>query len=175
MKMAILYEILNKITLQRYIGVTIQKLNIRWSRHLYLLRNGTATEKMQKAFDEYGEVCFCIKKIKEGDRVAMLLLEKELTKETVISGYNTIIGGGDSEERRASSLIFREKLKVNPIYAKEFYKKVGNSNRGNKMSEEAKAKMSDSKIGKKWKEEHRLNRSVLYSGGGNPNSGNYAV
>lgn len=175
MKKAVLYEIVNKITLQRYVGVTIQKLSVRWGRHLYLLRRGLATEKIQKAFDEYGEKSFYISEIKSGLRQDMLLMEKELTKETIISGYNTIIGGGDIEERRNSALVFHEKLRVNPEYAKLFYKKLSEGHLGKKISEESKMKMSKAKLGKRWKDEHRLNRSKLYSGSGNPNAGNYRV
>lgn len=174
-KKAILYEIVNIINSKRYIGVTTMTLKQRWCVHLYKLRHGIATEKLQLAFNEFGEKCFIINKIKIGNLESMLLCENELTKETVLNGYNTIIGGGGKEERFNSIQIFWDKIRSNPEYAQLYYKKLSNINKGKIVSDETKQKMSLSRKGKKWKEEHKANRSILYSGIGNPNAGNFSI
>jgi len=173
--MAILYEIVNKVTNNRYIGVTTMTLKQRWNVHIYKLRHKIATQKIQCAFNEYGESSFVINCIKTGDLEDMLLIEKELTKETVINGYNTIIGGGDSDERKSSAKIFRQQLNDNSILMKNYLTKISNGNKGKVVSKESRKKMSESKMGKKWENKHKENRSKLYSGIGNPNYGNFKL
>ena len=175
MKTAILYEITNTLNGGKYIGVTTLRLKERWAVHLYKLRHNIAPTKIQEDFNKYGEAAFCIKEIKRGELYEMLILEKELTKETVINGYNSIIGGGDSEERKGASLVFRKYLKDNPTEAFIFYKRIRDSNIGKKHSEDTKAKMSVAKKGKLWSDEYKTNRSKAYSGNGNPNYGNYKI
>lgn len=175
MSKAILYEIVNSVNGLRYIGVTTTKLKERWNCHIYKLRHGKGTKRFQLDFDTYGEKSFYINELCSGTLENILLMEKEITKETVLNGYNVIVGGGGVEERRQSSMFFKEKLKNNPDYAKYIYKKIGDSRRGRKMSADAILKMSLSRKGRKWKQEHKENRSVAYSGVNNPNAGNYKM
>jgi hypothetical protein len=172
---AILYEIVNSKNRKRYIGVTTMTIKQRWCVHLYKIRHSMATDKIQEAFNEYGESSFYINQLSSGDLDNMLLMEKELTKETIINGYNTIIGGGDSEERSSSAKIFHEKLKNNPEYKSIFYKNISHKNTGKRRSFETKRKMSIAKLGVKWLEAHKNNRSKQYSGNGNPNAGNCKI
>src|SRR6478736_1633121 len=105
---AILYEIVNTTTGKKYIGVTTTSLSERWNVHLYKLRKGIATKKLQDAFDDFGEQSFIIRKINTGSKTDMLKEEKRLTADTIKFGYNTVIGGGDFEERSAASNVFQE-------------------------------------------------------------------
>lgn len=175
MKKAILYEIVNKANGLRYIGVTTMTLKERWNVHVYRIRKHKAPEILQNAFDEYGEESFYINELKNGILPEMLLLEKQLTADTVINGYNTIIGGGDVEERRASAMVFRKKLAKNPEYAADFFKRIGESNRGKIVSESTKLKQSITRKGRKWEQYKKDDRAKQYSGVGNPNAGKYRL
>lgn len=160
----ILYEIVNIKTHKKYVGVTATKLKERWCCHLWRLRKGKHNEKLQRAYDMYGEDSFEIRLIQEGNKEQIFLLEKELTKETVINGYNVIIGGGDSEERRSSSMINHDRLNSNPEAKKLVNAKISAANKGKKMSAEARKKMSQQKIGEKWSPELRKKISQLRMG-----------
>lgn len=131
------------------------------------------TEKIQKDFNKYGENAFYIEEITRGELADMFLIEKELTRETVINGYNTVIGGGDEEERRNSCMEFQKKLKNNPEYAKEFYALIGARNKGKLVSEETRKKQSLSRKGKKWEDWRKKDRSIQFAAEGNPNFGNF--
>ncbi len=175
MKKAILYEIVNTANGKRYVGVTTTTIKKRWNVHLYRLRHGNAPKKIQDDFFAYGETVFVINAIDSGTLSDMLLIEKRISKETVKHGYNTIIGGGDNEERRSAVLFFNEKLKNNPEYARQFFERRAYANKGRKASDETRLKLSLSRKGKKWGDNRKRDRSKQYSGSGNPNHGNYAI
>lgn len=173
MRKASLYEIVNSATGQKYIGVTIMTVKQRWAVHLYKMRRGLATEKMQAAFNEYGEDSFTVNKLSEGSLEDMLDIERELTKESSINGYNAVVGGGDTNERKAVYALIWKKIRSSQYREDEYKSKLREINTGKKMSEASKEKMSLAKKGKTWKDEHKKNRSILYSGTGNPNAGKF--
>lgn len=105
----------------------------------------------------------------------MCLMEKELTKNTIINGYNIIIGGFDNEERRGASAILRDKLKNDLEFKSYFGKMVAEGSRGRVISDDTRKKMSDVRKGRKWKPDWIENRRIMYSGTGNPNAGKYST
>lgn len=173
--MGILYQIVNIKTGLRYIGVTSNRLKQRWCNHLWRLRRGLGVNKLQLAYDEYGEDAFIIEKIDEGKLSDMYLKEKELTKETVINGYNTIIGGGDTDERKASYNVFRIKKLNNPEFSKLIGEKISKSLLGHEVKESTKEIWRKQRKGKSFSEKFKQDRSVQYSGKGNPNYGKYVL
>lgn len=176
MNTAILYQIINLFNNKKYIGVTKRSIDRRFIEHLSRLKKRIHSSKeMQKDFDIYGRKAFKIELIKIGQFDEICLLEKELTKETIISGYNVIIGGLDSEERGNASRVYVNILKNNPEMYVRRLANLSKWNKGKIMSESAKKKMSEAKLGKKWKEEHKINRSIKYSGSGNPNAGKFST
>lgn len=151
------------------------KLHKRWSVHLYRLRNGKATKRFQDDFNEFGEHAFGIKEINSGIAENMFLLEKELTRNTVLDGYNSILGGGDSEERASASELRSKKLLENADFKSMVYDKISNSLTGRKLSKKSKDKISKSNRGKKRSEIVRKRISDRVSGSNNPNAGNYKL
>ena len=175
MREGILYEIRNKMNGKCYVGVTMQTIKQRMATHLYRLRREKATEKLQSDYNKYGEDSFDVNILEKGNLADMYLLEKELSKQTVLDGYNTIIGGGDIEERKASSAMLRKKLNEDVGFREAYCNKLSIGNKGRVVSEESKLKMSKAKSGRRWKAEHRENRKKAFSGNGNPNAGNYKI
>lgn len=173
MRKAILYKITNRVTSLMYIGVTTMTIGNRWSVHLYKLRNGKATAKLQQAYDTYGEENFNINIIAEGYSDEMYALEKVYTKETVINGYNTIVGGNDFDERRSASLIGHEKMRNNIAHREMVSKKISDKNKGKVISKESRVKMSDAKKGKLWTDEKKEKRRELWKVRGHSCIGRY--
>lgn len=175
-KPAFLYKIYNTINNKEYIGVTTRELRIRLIEHLSRLkRQKHPSNIMQMDYNKHGKGIFKIELINKGESDYIYKLEKELTKKTVIDGYNVIIGGNDKDERRSASLIFVKICKENPDILKKRAILFSNIHKGRKASEEAKKKMSLAKKGKKMTEEYKKKRSIQYSGNGNPNAGNFSI
>lgn len=171
-----LYKIVNVQSGKEYVGITTRSLNTRLIEHLSRLKkNYHPSVKMKIDYDLYGKKSFTIELIKESDFDCISQMEKELTRRTVVDGYNTIIGGFDSEERGNSSRVYQQKLKDNPELMEKRRSDLSFWNKGKVMSEEAKFKMSQAKKGKKWKIEHVEKRSKQYTGQGNPNAGKFAI
>lgn len=169
----ILYEIVNLINLKRYIGVTSTKLRERWSVHLYRLRNGRSTPKLQEDFDKYGESAFAISQIATGDKDRIFSIEKAMTKETSVSGYNAIVGGGGKEERQRAAQIWLDKLKNDDVARVEVGRRLA-LHRPKIRSAEARGKQSKARRGKAWTERQRASRQGTFVGSKNPNYGNFS-
>ncbi len=173
--MAYLYEIKNSANGRKYVGVTNTSIRQRWIEHLCRLNKQKGTTKFQNDFNIYGKECFSINKIAEGELLDMLVLEKFYTKEVIKDGYNCIIGGGGTDEKREAAKIKFKKFADNPEYKKMVYMKVAASRTGMKMSDESKLKMSIAGKGKKYTPEQVENRRKLYTGEGNPNYGKHRI
>lgn len=174
-KTAILYEIINTLNGKKYIGVTTTSIKKRWSCHVYRLRRGKCPLKFQSEFDQYGESYFLIREIKRGPLPEMFLLEKELTPETVQNGYNTIIGGGDLDERIASSAVRTKKIAEDHVFRAILSEKRRNENLGKKLDQRTKDQISKGNKGKKRTELVKNAIRARHSGEGNPNAGNYKI
>jgi hypothetical protein len=172
----ILYEISNSITNKKYIGVTKTKLKERWDCHLYKLRRGKSNEKIQFDFNKYGESTFSIKEISNGVLSDMFLKEKELTKETILYGYNVIAGGNEKDDKIQAFFEYRKKLNENPDFRKKISEKISVSNKGKLVTLETRKKISESKKGVKWNNDERKKEiSKKYLGINNPNYGKYSI
>lgn len=134
----IIYKITNKINGKVYIGQTTQKLHERWSMHCSKHSNCPA---IHLAIQKYGKENFTIEQIDVAcDRHE--LGEKEqrwIEYYDCISpkGYN-LKGGGE-----------------HPILSEETKRKIGNANRGRKLSDEQR-KIAIKALSQTWKsgEEH---------------------
>ena len=173
---AILYQIINTVTNRKYIGVTKRRVETRFIEHLSKLKNGVhSSKKMQNDYELYGRDKFKIEVIKVSDFNEICLLEKELTKVTYLEGYNVIIGGMDLEERGNAGRVFHDKLRKNPKLMENWVSNLSKWNKGKSMSEEARKKMSEKRKGVKWDDIKKKNRSILFSGSGNPNANNFSI
>lgn len=170
------YKIINLITNKIYVGVTKRCLNIRLIEHLSRLKRGVhPSNEMKIDYEKYGKKSFLIELVKEGEFEDVCKIEKDLTKKTVIDGYNTIVGGFDAEERGNAGRIFHKKLRNNPEMMRKWSEDLSLWNKGKVMSEDARKKMSIAGKGRKWKPEYKVNRSLQYSGSGNPNAGKFST
>lgn len=172
----ILYKVFNINNNREYIGITKRSLRVRLIEHLSRLKKGVhPSQLMKEDYHLYGKQSFKIEVVKSGNFNDMCLMEKELTRSTIITGYNIIIGGMDNEERASAANVFRNKLNSDPALMKEFIRKISVGNIGKKMSLEARDKMSKTRKGRVWEDERKLNRSKAYSGAANPNAGKYRL
>lgn len=79
-----LYELVNKITKEGYVGITHRSVKKRWQEHLYELRgNRHGNSKLQNAFNKYGESAFewiirqTFETLEELNKAEQEVLEKE--------------------------------------------------------------------------------------------------
>lgn len=169
MKQAVLYEVINKVTNNKYIGVTTIGLKQRWNVHFYRMKNGSLSKIFCEDFRLYGKDSFVIKEIERGDLDLMFSKEKELSKNKKEYSYNVVIGGKGSDVMKEINLIHTEKLKNDQEYRREFSQKASSRLIGHKVSDETRLKLSIAHKGKKMPQEFKQKRSLKYSGEGNPN------
>lgn len=90
-----LYELVNKITKEGYIGITHRIPKKRWQEHIYGLRSGKhGNIRLQNAFNKYGESTFEFKIRETFDSLEKLnKAEKEVLEEEKDRLYNLAPGG----------------------------------------------------------------------------------
>jgi len=167
--MAILYQILNKANGKKYIGVTSDKFYRRKAVHLYRLRNNLLSGDMQKDFNTYEESCFVFSELENGE-LDKLFQKEELCTNSGDYEYNRIVGGRSSVSKAQASSFHTNKLKTDENYKLDFCKKISLGLMGHKVSDETKIKMSALKKGRKMSDKFKKDRSIKYSGEGNPNT-----
>lgn len=146
----------------------------RWKGHIYSIREGRGCPLLRSAFQKYGEENFTFEVILECRKNERFILEEQKIKEfntLVPNGYNATLGGmgggfrgkkhsdetkakmakatsefyanmsPESKEERKNKIILNSK----PIKRSEEYRqKMRNQNLGKKLSEETRAKISNS-------------------------------
>ncbi len=94
-----IYKITNKINNKVYIGQTIKDINLRWQRHCSDALSGRTNTKFAKAIRKYNKENFIIEQIDDASN------KEELNRKeiywikyynSIIEGYNSVDGGGDS-------------------------------------------------------------------------------
>lgn len=139
-----IYVVVNKINGKMYVGSTERELKIRWQKHLVKVNEGSLCT-LHKAIRKYGRDNFDIRMIEEyQSKEAMLQGEIEYISyfDTYKSpyGYNDTPGG-----------------------------EGGNTNGGKKFSEKWKIKMSETRKGIVFSDEHKENLSKSHLGKIAPN------
>ena len=156
MKITGIYGIYNFISHKWYIG---QSINIkdRWSRHIRSLNNGKSSNKLQRAWNKYGEENFEFMIIEE------CLKEQLNARETfwfeyydsIRNGYNTT---SDPENKNGYKHSEETKKKISECkrglkHSKETREKISENNKGKRsgirITEETRKKLKESHIGKK--------------------------
>ena len=133
MKKSGIYCIKNTTTGKMYIGFSADVEGRRKKHYSDLIKGRHVNKHLQSSWNEYGENAFCFYIIEECDKD--ILEDREIyyikkLNTTSPNGYN-LTGGGEGNK--------------NPT--PETRIKMGNGNRGRKLSDEWKANMSISKIG----------------------------
>jgi len=161
MKKSVLYSITNPVNNKKYIGISSEFDN-RKRNHLWHLRNNKhGNEKLQNAFNKYGEENFCFDIILcflSNDRLELLKIENNFIEkyDTYKNGYNKSIGFDGSillkpsEKWRKST---SERMKGNTYWlgrkqSEEHIYKRTRVHKGKTLSKETKSKISDSRKGK---------------------------
>ena len=170
------YQIVCKTTQKIYVGSAVN-LNKRIKRHLHELRNQKHCSKhLQNAFNLYGEESFYVIILEEFESITrydLLTREQffldELTPYNRETGYNTC-----HQAKSPAQLNFTKERKdklsnslklyhlQNPV-SQETRNKIGDSNRGKKMSLESIEKIRISKTGLKQTEDNISKRAKSYS------------
>lgn len=140
------YKITNIVNGKIYVGsaVSIRK---RAVYHLWSLKSGRhCNSLLQRAFDKYGEDSFRFDVLEICDRASVVEREQfyinELNATDRSIGYNICPTAGS-----VSGRVHSEATKM----------KIGNANRGRKISDEGRQAMSARKKGSKLTAEHRMN------------------
>jgi group I intron endonuclease len=152
----IIYQIINLITQDSYVGQTIQKINNRFSNHKSYARNGCKTH-LCNAIRKYGEENFIINVLEEDIYDRKNLNEKEKIYIEKLNPKYNMTKGGDG----VSGIKHTEKTKLK---ISQTHKNRTPWNKGLKLSEETKNKMSQSRKGRTFSEEHKKNLSISKKG-----------
>jgi len=143
----LIYKITNLLNNKIYIGQTIQTLEKRWKRHTSNYTKKRNAMAITGAISKYGKDNFKIEKIDEASNIDELN-EKEIFfikeyKSLYPIGYNLTHGG------------------LNCKMSEETKKKIGDSNRGKKVSPETIQRLRESHLGYKVKEETKKKLSEI--------------
>lgn len=151
--MWLIYQITNRITGKRYIGVTGRSLRTRWHGHLNHAADHGRTGALQRSIRKYGPQTFLIELVTEAiDEREAGAIERALIAERrtmVPFGYNMTTGGEDTVGFRHSAETkqkLREKLLAKPEQLARIAAMAANR-KGAKQTPEARARMSAAKIG----------------------------
>lgn len=153
MKVTGIYEIINNIDGKVYIGQTINYKQRR-KHHLADLRNGKhCNEHLQRAFNKYGEANFSMHLIERCEENELDKEEIRIIKDKKATnpkyGYNLMHGG--QTYRRFTDQV-KEKMsntRKGMRFSELHRQRIGDSNRGKKMSRESVEKGKRTKFNKK--------------------------
>ena len=138
-KMAIIYQITNKIDGKFYVGKTTRTLEVRWQGHLGCARRKDTDMLISRAIHKYGSDNFERKIIEECSDETVSAREvfwiNELKSHVSQGGYNLTLGGD------GGILGFK--------FSEESKDKIRQKATGRKHSKETLEKMSKAKLGKK--------------------------
>ena len=172
----IIYIATNSINGMSYIGQTIESLNYRKNRHYKRMRNSNL--KFYNALKKYGKDVFIWRILKrcstkdELNKQEMFAISHHKTKHP--NGYNLTNGGNGSlglkHKKKTKELLSRINSGENhPRFgipcSEEIKKKIGDANRGRKMSRNFGKQMSR-KLKKLWQDKAwRKRQSIAFSKG----------
>lgn len=179
------YAIRNKVNNKSYIGMSMNLVK-RQKEHFSKLRaNKHENQRLQNAFNKYGEEAFEFCIIIEDDNFTQnevfeleTLLIRTFNTINRNIGYNLCLGGRGSsgwkmpkEIKEKRSIMYRGE--GNPFYGKThspetIEKMLANRDYSFTKTEEYREKISKAMKGRKFSEEHSRNKSKAQMGGKNP-------
>ena len=152
------YEILNTLTGDSYIGST-SSFSTRWSKHRRSLIGGVHHSRyLQRAWDKYGHDAFSFRKLIVCSPVKdQLLLYEQLCLDTLAPKYNSIKIAGSPRGFKhppefGAAISARQKGK---IYPPEFGAAISARRKGKPLTTTHKTNLSLSHKGKRLTKEHR--------------------
>lgn len=128
------YKITNHINGKVYIGQSIN-IKVRWKDHINSLNRGDSScTLLQRAWNKYGQENFSFEVLELCNKDMLDQIEIKYIElyDSCNKGYNIESGGN-----------------ANKHLSEETKRKIGNANRGRKMSKETLQKMSESRMGEK--------------------------
>ena len=148
------YVITNLVNGKKYVGITEQPLNLRWSQHLCAAKKTRKCGRIQYAIEKYGRENFTIEHVAcSTSRPKLKELEKLLILQegtfTPHGGYNATEGGDSLSEESRAKISIKNRARVLPP---EWYEK--NKNALRYFSPEARAAIGAPWRGKKKLPEH---------------------
>lgn len=160
--MIYIYSITNLRNNKRYIGMTSNTYN-RKRAHFWALKNNKhSNEKLQKAYNSYGEDCFefeVVEKIDTNDRMLALHRENFYINEynSYKNGYNKTLGfDGSTLHKRPEETLVKmsnfmkgNKYWLGKHHSEESKRKIGAAHKNKIVSEETRNKLSKALKGKK--------------------------
>ena len=145
----IVYKITNRVNGKVYVGQTKFSLEDRWRIHCQPSK--TTTRALKNAINKYGKENFTVEQIDVASN-----REDAYVKESYwIQHYNSMFPNGYNLQSGG---------KRNFHVCLETKRRVADSTRGKKHTEETKRKISESQLGKKLSEEHRTKISKAHNG-----------
>ncbi|MGG3233248.1 NUMOD3 domain-containing DNA-binding protein [Priestia flexa] len=161
MNKVVIYSITNLINDKRYIGIS-QEFEDRKRNHLWHLRNNKhGNEKLQNAFNKYGENNFdfeILDEIETDDRMKILRLENSyiIKYDSFVNGYNKSEGfEGSTLTVRSEKWykIMSERMKGNTYWlgrkqSEEHIAKRTRVHKGKVLTNETRKKISEARMGK---------------------------
>lgn len=146
LRSGIIYAITNRIDGKKYIGQTIQSVEVRWYHHLYSARHGLRDTVLCRALKKHGEESFSIEVIDRADSIRELsaLEQKYIAALNTIApnGYNLTSGGLNHSVHPETRAKMSASGKGKHVFSAEALLKIGKASRGRVFSAEARAKMS---------------------------------
>ncbi len=155
-----------------YIG-SAKRFSTRWSGHLSRLRKGVhANQKLQSAWNKYGEAAFTFKVIEEITDLDCLIEREQFwidTTDAVGCGYNILkvadrrtgLKASEATKQKQSEAQLGRKhgpmSEAQKAYYSELYK-------GRKLSEESRRKMSESRMGRVLSDQTKQKISMTHIG-----------
>lgn len=158
----IIYMVTNMVTSGRYIGLTGNSLQWRWTRHICDARIGKGNGLLLHAIRKYGsesfyveELCRC-KTLDDAKVTEISLIAEKATMKP--HGYNLTAGGeGANGYRMPSESIERMRLKLTGRKrSQEAKDATAAKHRGMKRSEESRSKMRGRKLSVETREKIRI-------------------
>jgi group I intron endonuclease len=164
----IAYLITNLVNGRKYVGITTRSLRRRWSCHRADAASGKQTI-LARAIRKYGHVNFAVDVLFSGGTpeglklIERLLIVQHNSRSPF--GYN-MTEGGDGTKGLTHSLESRIKIGIGarrPM-PDEQKRKIGDGNRGRKLSFEHCIKLSEQKMGKKLAPRTQAHRDKIAAG-----------
>ncbi len=161
-KLSGIYKIVNTINGHKYVGSAVD-IGSRWYRHKWNLdRNAHHSQKLQNAWNKYGEEVFEFSVIEECEPIKGILLGREqfwidALEANGKTGYNIAKVAGSPMFGRKHTKETLEKISISSKnISPETRKKMSESKKGKVNSPETREKISKANKGNKWTEEQRL-------------------
>ena len=165
----VIYLITNKINGKRYVGQTINVLEVRWKSHLSDFKNGKEYP-LYLAMKKHGIENFAVKILAKCNTIDELnhretyyirLLNTHVSKER---GYNIRLGGMNAplSEIHKKKIGDAQRGISKPNHTEESKRKISEANRGVPKTKEHKLKLAEANTGVSFTEERKENLSKAW-------------